>query len=283
MTWNNGNGNGGGYGNDDVYNRLNNTRDVGGARFPFIEGSGKYALCTLEEFPHSTDGPSARALLKVLESKDGKHAVGSFVVKIWKLAKPPKFQGQASDADMFADFCRKLKGAPAGYPIGNDIRVLMKERPRDQLARGTVIEAVGVPNQKKTWINIYWNNVQQSPADIAALRQRLEAEGIPDTGAGPTQGAPQPQRAYEPGFTASNGMPAYAAPPVTSGHMHQQPQGQYPASVPYAPGGWQGTAQVGPQPMPQQGPAQAPPEGFLAGVPTNGGNGQGGRGGPVGW
>ncbi len=191
MTWNNGQNNGG---QDDVYGRLNNTKEVGKPRFPFLEDSGKFALCSLEEFQHSTDGPSARALLEVLESKTGKHPVGSHVVKIWKLVKPPKFQGQASEADMFADFCRKLKGAPAGHPIGNDIRVLMKERPQDQLARGTVIEAVAVLNQKKTWTNIYWNNVQQSPQDIAAMRARLEQKGIPNTSEGaPAQQYMQPQ------------------------------------------------------------------------------------------
>src|SRR5689334_2511646 len=105
MTWNQGNGYGA---QEDVYGRLNNTRDVGGARFPFLEDSGRYALCTLEEFTHSSDGPCARALFEVLESRTGKHAVGSHVVKIWKLVKPPKFQNQPSEADMFADFCRKL-------------------------------------------------------------------------------------------------------------------------------------------------------------------------------
>lgn len=244
MTWNNGQNNGGGYGQDDVYGRLNNTKDVGKPRFPFVEDSGKLALYTLEEFQHSTDGPSARALFEVLESKTGKHPVGSHVVKIWKLVKPAKFQGQATDADMFADFCRKLKGAPAGHPIGNDIRVLMKERPADQLARGTVIEAVAVMNQKKTWTNIFWNNVQQTPQDIAAMRARLEQKGIPTTD--------------------------FNAP------AQQQPQYQQYAQQ-------QALPQVGPQPQPHNagGP---PPGGFLANVPpqNNGGN-QGGNGGSGSW
>lgn len=289
MAWNQGNGNGNqngygqqpqygqpqgqGYGGDDVYGRLNNTREIGGARFPFLEDTGKYALCTLEEFQHSTDGPCARALLEVLETRTGKHAPGSYVVKIWKLVKPPKFQGQASDADQFADFCRKLKGAPVGYPIGNDIRVLMKERPNDQLARGTVIDAVAVPNKKGTWINVYWNNVQQGPQDIAQMRHRLESKGIPSTSSGP-QG---------------NGGQFQGAP-----HPSQMP-GQYPAQQPgygqqMPPQNAQYT-QVGyGQPMPQQvqynGPLTgAPPGGFLANVPPQGGQGNGGNqgGGPVGW
>jgi hypothetical protein len=247
--WNQNNGNGNGYGNqDDVYGRLNNTKDVGGARFPFVEGSGKYALCILEEFSHSSDGPSARALLKVIESKDGKHAPGTFVVKIWKLVKPSKFQGQATDADMFADFCRKLKNAPAGYPIGNDIRILMKERSNEQLARGTIIEAVAVPNRKGTWINVYWNAVPQQPQDIAAMRQRLEAEGIPETGARTPQ---QPMQ----------------GPPVQ------------PASMPWA----GGAPTQAPQPTAPQGGVG----GFLAQLPPtntgNGNNGQGGGAGGVGW
>lgn len=216
--WNQGNGNG----SDDVYGRLNNAKEVGSARFPFLEGSGRYALCTLEEFQHSTDGPCARALFEVLECKDGKHANGSYVVKLWKLVKPAKFQGQATDADMFADFCRKLKGAPVspvGYPIGNDIRVLMKERAAEQLARGTVIEAVAVPNQKKTWINIYWNAVPQTPEQIVQMRQRLEQRGIPDTGRGPTAPVQTP-------YVSS------AAPAAPAAQPAGVPPGGFLASVP---------------------------------------------------
>jgi hypothetical protein len=273
--WNQNNGNGNGYGQqDDVYGRLNNTKDVGGARFPFIEGSGKYALCVLEEFPHSSDGPSARALLKVLECKDGKHAPGTFVVKIWKLVKPSKFQGQATDADMFADFCRKLKGAPAGYPIGNDIRVLMKERSNEQLARGTVIEAVAVPNKKGTWINVYWNAIPQSPQDIAAMRQRLEAEGIPATTSGPTQPA-QGNFAAQQAQQALAQNPAFAQP----GGYGQQPWNQQNPNAGFNP---QAVPSAYPSAMPTQ-PAAAPQQGgFLTqagpppGTPNGGNNGQGG-------
>ncbi len=249
MSWNNGqnNGNGGGYGGgaDDVYGRLNNTKELGGARFPFLEDTGRVVLCTLEEFTHSSDGPSARALFEVLESRNGKNAAGSYAVKIWKLVKPPFKPGMTTGADEFADFCRKLKGAPAGYPIGNDIRVLMKERPADQLARGTVIDAVAVPNQKGTWINIFWNSVQQSPQDIAAQRARLEQKGIPSTGPAPTQ---MPQQ-----YPA----PQQYAQPV-------QTQGQY----------------AQPAPMPQQG---VPQGGFLANVPPQGNNGGNGNGSSGSW
>jgi len=262
--WNQNNGNGNGYGQaDDVYGRLNNTKEIGGARFPFLDGSGTYALCTLEEFQHSSDGPSARALFEVLTSKDGKHAVGSYVVKIWKLVKPPFKPGMETDADRFADFCRKLKGAPAGYPIGNDIRVLMKERNHEQLARGTVIEAVGVLNKKGDWTNIYWNHVQQTPQDIAQMRQRLEQKGIPSTTSGPQQpaqnqytNAPHPSQAY-----------VQQPPPVTQPGYGPTPQQQVqgapnPAYYPSAPA----------QPAaPQHG-------GFLAQLPpaNTGNNGNGG-------
>ena len=195
--WNQGNGNG----PQDTYDRLNNTREVGGARFPFIEdGTHKLALCSLEEFQHQSDGPSARALFEVLASTNAaKHPVGSFAVKIWKLVKPPKFKDSLSDAELFADFCLKLKGAPRGYAIGNDIRVLMRERAAEQLARGTVIECTGVMNKKGKWVNVYWTSVLQTPEQIAQMRQRLEGRGIPPTSGGsmPTQGSyvstPAPQ------------------------------------------------------------------------------------------
>lgn len=253
MTWGNGNG----YGNDDVYGRLNNTRDVGGARFPFIEdGRHKLAVVTLEEFQHSSDGPSARGLFLVLESN--KHNVGSYVVKIWKLVKPAKFPNQATDADKFADFCRKLKNAPSGYPIGNDIRVLMRDRAREQLARGMVIECTGVPNKKGNWVETYWNAVQQTPQDIAAMRQRIEQQGVPST----SDAAPQQMPVQN----------QYAGAP----HPSQMPQ-QYPAQMQQTP---QQYAQPPLQNPVPQAPAAPPQGGFLAQLPPQG-NGNGNQGG--GW
>ncbi len=282
---NNGNGQGNGYGGqpaqgygqqpqqgygqqEDVYGRLNNTRDVGGARYPFIEGGQhKLALAVLEEFMHSTDGPSARAILKVLESRV--HPVGSFVVKIWKLVKPGKFPNQPTDADQFADFCRKLKNAPPGHPIGNDIRILMKERPLEQLARGTVIDANGVPNKKGNYVNVYWNAVQQGPQEIVAMRQRIEAEGVPSAN-GPTP--PQGQQGYQQPMQPQQ---------MTQGGAYGQPQPNAQSGYPPAQNGYPPAQNGYPQQPQQQAPQGAPPGGFLANVPTNpqgGGNGQGGGG-----
>lgn len=279
--WNNGQGNGNGQqppqyaqpqgygGQEDVYGRLNNTREVGGARFPFLEATGRYALVVLEEFLHSSDGPSARAIFEVIDCR-GAHAVGSHVVKIWKLVKPPYKPGMTTGADEFADFCRKLKGAPAGYPIGNDIRTLMKERVNDQLARGTVIDAVAVPNKKGTWINVFWNAVQQTPQDIAAMRQRLEQKGIPQTGntpqGGQFQGAPHPSQLPPQGYQGQTQQ--WPTPP-------QGPPPGYPQPPQYA------------QPQAPQGAPQGPGVplgGFLANVPPQGSGGpQGGNGGSGTW
>lgn len=265
---NNGNGQGNGYGQqqpqaqygqapqqgygqqEDVYGRLNHAKDVGGARYPFIAGGQhKLALAVLEEFMHSTDGPCARAILKVIASPV--HPPGSFVVKIWKLVRPGKFPNQATDADQFVDFCRKLKGAPPGAPLGDSIRTLMKERPADQLARGTVIDANGVPNKKGNYVNVYWNNVPQGPQDIAAMRQRIEADGLPASNA-----PAQPPQGYA----------QQAAPPQ---YMQQAAPPQY---VPAQPPMQQQYAQQPQAPAPQ-GP---PPGGFLANVPPQGGQGNGG-------
>ncbi len=210
---------------------------LGKSRFFIEAGQHRLALAVLEEFMHSSDGPSARAILKVVSSSS--HPVGSFVTRIWKLVKPAKFPQQPTDADQFADFCRKLKNAPAGHPIGNDIRVLMKERPLDQLARGTVIDCNGVTNKKGTYVNTYWNAVPQSPQDIAAMRQRIEAEGVPSA-SGPAQAAPVAQ-----GYGPTPQQQIQGAPNPT-----------------YAPA------------QPAQG---VPAGGFLANVPTNTGGNQGGN------
>lgn len=283
--WNNGNGNGygqQGYGGDDVYGRMNNAREQGGARFPFIEaGRHKLAMVTLEKFQHRQDGPCARAIFEVLEST--KHPVGSFVVKIYKLVKQPKFDSQASDAELLAQMCMALKGAPKGHPIGNDIRVLLEERPQEQLARGTVVECVGVPNQKGTWVNLWWTTVQQTPADIVQQRQRLEQKGIPVTG-GQQQGQ---QMQYPAG--AANGY----GQPVSQGYAPPQQPGYGQPQMPMAPQGYgqpQMQQQYAPpqqpqyqQPAPQQG---APQGGFLSQLPPQGapgGNPQGGNGGGRPW
>lgn len=270
--WNNGNGQGNGYGNgygngdDDAYNRMNNAREQGGARFPFIE-DGKHILClaVMEKFHHRTDGTSVRVLYEVLQSD--KHPVGSFVVKIYKLRKPPKFESKASDAELLAQMCIALKGVKPGYPIGNDIRTLIEPAPvgraEEQLARGTVVECIGVLNQKKTWVDLYWKTVDQTPEQIVQQRQRLEAKGIPMVGSSSGTGGQQFQGAPHP----------------------QQMQQQYPAQQQYAPQqGYQQQQAPQQQYAPQQAPVQGPPQGgFLqqAGTPAPGP--QGGNGGGRPW
>lgn len=276
MSWNQ-QGNGNGYGQQqpqqqqgyvggDTYARLDSTKPIGGARFPFIEpGKHKLAVVTMEEFDSTSDGPSARCLFEVLESTNQQaHPVGSYVVKIYKIAKPSKYpnSAQGSDADQFVDMCRKLKGAPDGTPISNDIRILMRERVREQLARGTVIECLGIGNKKGNWVNLYWKAVQQSPQDIAAMRGRIEAKGVPDTGSGNAQ-----PPAAAPQYQAPQQQPQYQAPQ----QQYQQPaQGGYPMQNPVP-------QQQYVQQPPQQAPVAAPQGGFLAQLPPQGGGSQGGN------
>lgn len=262
-----------GYGNgDDVYGRMNNAREQGGARFPFIE-AGRHKLClvTLEKFQHSSDGPSARGIFEVLESNA--HQPGSFVVKIWKLVKKPKYDSQASDAELLAQMCMALKGAPRGYPIGNDIRVLLEERPAEQLARGTVIECTGVPNKKNNWTNLYWNTVDQTQEQIVQNRMRLEQKGIPTSSpqqqqGGQFQGAPHPQQMAQQYPAQTQGyqmqstqytMPPGAPAPAQYAPQQQAPQGGFLAQLP--------PTQQAPQPMQQQAPMQGPPQGNGGGRP----------------
>lgn len=273
MAWNQGNGNGNnnGYGQqqpqqaqyygDDPYARMNNAREQGGARFPFID-AGKHLLClaVLEKFQHKTDGPCARAIFEVVQSSV--HPVGSFVVRIFKLVKQPKFDSQASDAELLAQMCIALKGVKPGYPIGNDIRVLLEERPQEQLARGTLVECNGVMNQKRTWTNLFWNTVEQSMEQIVQQRQRLEAKGLPatgpaqrGTGGGQYQDAPHPSQMQAPQQMAPQQQ---YAPPAQQGYQQQ-----------YAP------------PV-QQAPAQPPQGGFLQQAPVGPGP-QGGNGGGRPW
>jgi hypothetical protein len=315
MSWNNGNGNnngygqqqgpqgygqqggyqqqapqqnyGGGYGEDETYARMNNAREQGGARFPFID-AGKHILClaSLEKFQHRTDGTSVRALFEVLQSD--KHQPGSFVVKIYKLRKQPKFDSQASDSELLAQMCIALKGVKAGYPIGNDIKTLIEPAPvgraEEQLARGTVVECVGVLTKKGNWTNLYWTTVDQTPEQIVQQRQRLEQKGIPQTSpqqqgtqGGQFQGAPHPQQMQQ-GYPAQQqygqpqqqaggqwgGQPQTFGPGAPQQMQPQQGYGQQPAAAPQ---------QAVP---PQQG---APQGGFLQQAQPQGPGPQGPQGG----
>jgi hypothetical protein len=106
-----------------------------------------------------------------------------------------------------------------------------------------------VRNQKGTWTNIYWNAIPQTPADIAAMRQRLETKGIPSSGAQLAPGA----------------QPGYGPSP------HQQIQGApNPQYYPNA-----GPALGGAAPA----PTGVPPGGFLGNLPQNGNGGSGNQGG----
>ncbi len=246
----------GGYGQaQDTYDRLDNAREVGGARFPYIAaGTHKLALVSLEEF--NPAAPKVRALFKTLDSRT--QQVNGFCVKIWSLVKPPRFPNGTTESDEFVDFMMKLKGAPAGFKISASIRTLLKERPMEQLARGTVIECTGVagkPNPlfpgKEPYVRVYWNSIPQDASAIIAMRQRLEQEGVPST----QENAPQQTQQYQ------QAPQQQYAPPQTQ--QYQQPPMQQAPQQQYAP------------PPQQQAPQGAPPGGFLANVPTN--NGQGGN------
>lgn len=302
--WNNGNGNGNGYGQQGpqgyggqqpnfgagpVYDGLTAQTLQNHNRDPFI-GDGQHVLAveSIEEFNSQNMGPCVRAIFEVLESKT--HPVGSTVSAIWAMLKPAPKPGMTRDQDRFVDFITRLQGAPAGHPIGQDIRVLLKDRPQDQLARGTVIRANGVRKFAKTiteknkdgFVVVFWDHVEQTPAQIAQMRAkidaRLAASGGAQTG-GPAQlgyAQPQGQPQYQgPGpQQPPQGTPQqYGAMVIQNGQamppQYGQPQqGAAPQGQPTQPA-W------GQQPQqPTQGPAQPGPgtQGPPAGNGWNGGN-----------
>jgi hypothetical protein len=234
--------------------------------------------------------------------KSNSHPVGSIVTKLWFLTKPSKFPNQPTDADRFADFAMKLKGIDPkknpGYPIGNDIRTLLKERTEQQPARGTVIEALGIEKSKKadkSFIEVSWTHIPQAPEQVVAQRGQLDANPLYAVRG---HQAPQQQQGY------GQQMPYQGAPhpsQMANQYPAQQAQSPYPSAMPPQgyqmptgpqPGGVYGApppAQYGqpmqspvPQGPPQGGfvqqlPQQPAPQGPPPGVP--GGNGQGGWGG----
>lgn len=263
MSWQNGYGQ---QNTDAVYGGLDNAKELGGARFPFFDaGRHKVAVVLLEEY-QSKDGPAVRLIGEILESTS--HKVGDLHTKIWKITQPPKFPNGTTPADEFADFCRKLKGAPKGVAIGESIRVLMKDRAKEQLARGMVIGLTGVTNKKGNWTNLYWENIPQTPQEIAQHRQRIEASGLAQTAAAGTQQAPaQPQ--YQQQFMQQ---------PQQAPAQPQQGQWQQPPMPPQY-------AQPQGQVVHQANTGIAAPVqgGFLSQLPPTNGQGNGNTGGGSSW
>ncbi len=269
MSYGNGYGQGGGYG-EDHYDRLNRTKEIG-ERDPFI-GEGPHRLCVLSisEYPHKEKGPTVRITFEVLQSKV--HAQGSRVTKLYFITKPAKWESQTNDGDRFADFVKKLKGVTdPNYPVGQDCRKLLKERVLDQLARGMIIDAMGVNTSKKLdkpFVEVYWTSVAQTNEQIAEQRRRVESVPGLIPQAGQQQGPASQQ-----GYGQTQPQQQYAQPPMPP----QQQQWQQPPAAPPQ----QQYAQ--PPQMPAAAPA-APQGGFLSQVPGFGGNPQGGgNGGQGGW
>ena len=260
---------------EDVYGRLDRTKAVN-QRDPFIgEGPHELAVLSIEKFMHKEHGPSARATLLVLKSNV--HQVGSRVCKLWNLVKPSKFESQTTDADLFADFVRKLKGAPDGTMVGAQCRALLEDRVPEQLARGIRMVAFGVNTSKKAdkpYVNVNWTNIPQSQEEIAAMRARIDADpALAYTYSPPrdqNQGYQQPQQ--------------YAPQQMQVQEMQYQQRSQYGAPPPQTPNQWgapQAPAQqYAPPAQPVQAPATGVPQGgFLAQIPPAGpptGNGNGG-------
>lgn len=181
---------------EDVYARMNNTKTIQD-RDPFI-GEGKHRLVVrhLAPFNHTTYGESVRCTFEVLSSTNPTHTPGSRVAKLWFLVKPAKFPSQPTDMDRFADFIRKIKGAPDGYQVGPDAAVLLRDRVNEQLARGMVIDALGINTSKnadKPWIDVRWTSVPQTRDQISAMRAQLDAtENAPPVQAPVSSAAPAP-------------------------------------------------------------------------------------------
>ena len=251
--WNqngNGQGNGNGYPQqqnaNDVYGRLDNAKQLTN-RDPYVDaGTHTLAVITLEEFQHET-GAAVRGTFLVLDSTSMKP--GTKCAEVWMLQKPAPKVGMTTDSDRFADFCCRLKGAPQGYPIGADIRTLIRDRAAEQLARGQVIRCVGIVKTSKQTGKSYtvknWSTIEQGPPQIAEMRAKIE--NTPGLVEAPRQGFQQNAPQGYPQQNAQNGYPN-----AQNGQMPPQQNQQ-----------WQ-------QPQAPQG---VPPGGFLANVPPQGNQG----------
>lgn len=236
-----------GYGNqqtgefDAAIQRLDNTKPVGPARDPFI-GPLEHALVVLALEPYRTekDGPCARVTFEVLESKT--HTPGSRVCKLWKLAKPSMWPNQATDADHFAEFVRKISGQGEGVQVGRQCAALIRDRVQENLLRGMVVRAYGTENAKKNYVNVAWISVAQTQDDIRARRAQLDAKSSnapmpqtpPQNPATPAAYGAAPQATQPPTQPQwSNAAPLTAQPPAQPQWSNQAPQAAFGAPPSY--------------------------------------------------
>lgn len=179
---------------DDFYDRMDHTKPVvRNDREPFI-GAGKrrLAVLSLVQYQHKDHGPTVRATFVVLVSDNPEQPVGSTVGKLWFVTKQPDKGWKTSDADRFAEFIRRIKGAPDDYKVGRDIATLLRDRAKEQLMRGMVIDAFGKnvsKNAAKPYIDVEWFPVKQTPEEIRDMRAKLDSMER----AAPAQTAPQQQ------------------------------------------------------------------------------------------
>lgn len=246
----------GGY-QDDVYGRMNNSREVQ-QRDPWVApGTHRLVVLEIKKWEDQKNGTQVRGTFEYVTSTNPNVQIGTRCCKLWKLTKRPMYESQISDSEHFADFVRKAKNAPLGTPIGAEIRNLCEPQRNGGQAeanamRGTLIEVNGVENEKKTYTNLYFTAVVQGPQDIAAKRAQLDIRlggtpGVPASGQGfVPQGAPMPQQGYAPQGPPP-GVPVQQYAYAQSGY--QAPLPQQPAAAPQAPAqggflaqipGWQG-------------------------------------------
>lgn len=147
-------------------------------RPPFV-GLGEH-LFDVEEIVKAdspTKGPTVWVRLRVAESTNPEHPVGSKATQRFELAKQEKYPTSRTQVELAKDFASALIGEPDLALAGQTLKRLLEDptMQKSQPARGIRIRARGYAKPGKTWVHVSWSHVDQNEADVAARRAVIEA------------------------------------------------------------------------------------------------------------
>lgn len=181
-------------------------------RLPFI-GAGDHVL-DVESLKVAESGqnkgPVVWAQFRVISST--LHPVGSQVTQRFELAKQERFPTTPTQRELAVYFIAQLLGQKDLAKAQSTLLALLSPKEMEiQRVRGIRVIANGRCKPGKTWVNVSWQNVEQTPDAIKSQRAALDGTAPK---ASPAPAAPAPSSApatpdvYTPPAPASD----FAAP-----------------------------------------------------------------------
>lgn len=161
-------------------------------RLPFI-AAGDHTLDveSLKVIESQKSGPVVWAQFRVIASTC--HPVGSQVTQRFELSKQEKYPTTPTQRELAVYFMAQLLGQKDLAKAQKTLLALLSDAEiKVQRVRGIRIIANGRSKPGKTWVNVSWQNVEQTPEQIKAQRAALDGTAPSASPAPAPQAAPPP-------------------------------------------------------------------------------------------